>query len=215
MRMSIKAVIFDLDGVIVSTDEFHYQAWKAIADQEGIYFDPQINQGLRGVSRMESLEVLLRKSPRVYTPPEKESLAQRKNEIYRRLLERLTSADILPGVLELLNTLKAQKVKIGIGSSSKNTAVILAKIGLGSFFDAVADGSEIHNSKPDPEVFLLAASKLAVEPAACVVVEDAEAGLRAAKAGGMYALGIGNPAMLPSADTVIANLEEFDLALLA
>lgn len=212
--MGRKAVIFDLDGVIVSTDEYHFQAWKAIADEEGIYFDQEINQGLRGVSRMESLEVLLRKSPRVYSAAEKERLAQRKNELYRQLLEQLTPADILGGVLTLLDSLKMHQIKMAIGSSSKNTPVILEKIGLTGFFDAVADGSEIHNSKPDPEVFLLAASKLVVEPFECVVVEDAEAGLQAARAAGMYALGIGSPTALPSADTVISSLEEFDLALL-
>lgn len=210
--MNIKAVIFDLDGVFVSTDVYHYQAWKAIADQEGIYFDPEINQGLRGVSRMESLEVLLRRATREYTPEEKERLAQRKNEIYRRLLDQLTPAAILPGVLALLEELRAQKIEIAIGSSSKNTPVILKKIGFGHYFDAVADGSQISNSKPDPEVFLLAAKKLGINPADCVVVEDAEAGLLAARAAGMYALGIGDPAQLPSAVRVITSLKEFNLA---
>jgi beta-phosphoglucomutase len=211
--MGKQAVIFDLDGVIVSTDEFHYRAWKAIADREGIYFDEEINQGLRGVSRMESLEVLLRNSPRSYDPVEKEELALRKNEIYRGLLAELTPAAILPGVHELLDRLRSLGIRLAIGSSSKNTPLILKKIGLENFFDAVADGSEIQNSKPDPEVFLLAARKLGAAPADCLVVEDAEAGLRAAKAAGMYALGVGIPAHLPSADRVIPSLHEFPLDL--
>ena len=196
--MARSAVIFDLDGVIVSTDEYHYQAWKKIADDEGIYFDEEINHGLRGVSRMESLEVLLRKSPRVYSPEEKAVLAERKNEHYRKLLENLTPQHLLPGAMTLLIALKSRQIKVAIGSSSKNTPVILEKIGLGQFFDAVADGSQIQKSKPDPEVFLLAAKKLGVSPEDCVVVEDAEAGVQAAKVGGMYALGIGSREMLPS-----------------
>ncbi len=157
--------------------------------------------------------MLLRQATREYSPEEKERLAQRKNEIYRRLLDQLTPAAILPGVLALLEELHAKRIKIAIGSSSKNTPVILKKIGLAHYFDAVADGSQISNSKPDPEVFLLAAKKLRVSPADCVVVEDAEAGLQAARAAGMFALGIGDPALLPSADQVISDLKEFDLAL--
>jgi len=158
--MSIKAVIFDLDGVIVSTDEYHFKAWKQLSDEEDIYFDRKINELLRGVSRMESLEIILRKSKKDYTQEEKASLAQRKNQYYRELLENLTPKEILPGVMEL----KAMPKKIAIGSSSKNAKFILNKIGLNDYFDAIADGSEIVKSKPDPEVFLLAASKLGILP---------------------------------------------------
>ena len=180
-----KAVIFDLDGVIVSTDGFHYRAWKAMADNEGIYFDETINNRLRGVSRMESLEIILERATKTYTPEEKEAMATAKNDIYRESLVQLTPEDILPGVMDMLTTLRGMGVKLAIGSSSKNTPVILKQIGLGDYFDAVADGNQIKNSKPDPEVFLLAAKLLGIDPADCVVVEDAYAGIDAAKAGGM------------------------------
>lgn len=197
--MSKKAVIFDLDGVIVTTDEYHYDAWKRIADEEGIYFDRSINEALRGVSRMESLEILLRRSGKKYSDNEKATLAFRKNQYYRELLNCLTSEKILPGVMEINKVLKENKILTAIGSSSKNTPFILEKIGLTDFFDAVADGNEIKNSKPDPEVFLLAARKLGVKPESCVVVEDAGAGIEAALAGGMKAVGVGTAARYPKA----------------
>ncbi|MCR3759516.1 beta-phosphoglucomutase [Clostridium felsineum] len=189
--MSIKAVIFDLDGVIVSTDEYHYRAWKAMADGEGIYFDRTINERLRGVSRMESLEIILEKSQKKYTSEEKIHLAEKKNSIYRELLNELKPTDILKGVNEVLEILKEEGIKIAIGSSSKNTPTILEKIGMEKYFDAVADGNEIKNSKPDPEVFLLAAKKLGINKEECLVVEDADAGVEAALNGGMKVLAVG------------------------
>lgn len=209
--MSKKAVIFDLDGVIVSTDEYHYQAWKKMADEERIYFDRAINEKLRGVSRMESLAIILQKSSKTYTEEEKAGLAQRKNEYYRALLNNLTPDDILPGVLLVLQQLKERGIKIAIGSSSKNTPFILEKIGLGTYFDAVADGNEIKNSKPDPEVFLLAAKKLGVIPEKCVVVEDAEAGIEAALAGGMKAMGVGSASNYSRADYRIKDLSQVSI----
>lgn len=186
-----KAVIFDLDGVIVSTDEYHYQAWKAIAENEGIYFDRRINEELRGISRMESLEIVLRKAGREYTAQEKEALAYEKNEIYKKLLEYVTPEDILPGVREILTLLKQKQIKTAIGSSSKNAAFILNRVGLINSFDAIADGNDIKKSKPDPEVFLTAARKLGVIPGECLVVEDAWSGIDGAIAAGMSALGVG------------------------
>ena len=162
--MKISAVIFDLDGVIVSTDEYHYQAWKNISDQEKIYFDREINERLRGVSRMESLDIILSHSDKSYSENERQLLAQRKNDIYCELLNKLSPNDILPGVLNLLLSLIARGIKIAIGSSSKNTPFILKQIGLTSNFDAIADGNSIRNSKPNPEVFLLAAELLGVPP---------------------------------------------------
>lgn len=195
--MSKKAVIFDLDGVIVTTDEYHYDAWRRLADEEGIYFDRAINETLRGVSRMESLEIILKRSNKKYSDNEKSALATRKNQYYRELLNSLTSEKILPGVMEINKALKENEIPTAIGSSSKNAPFILEKIGLTGSFDAVADGNEIKNSKPDPEVFLLAARKLGVKPEACVVVEDACAGIEAARAGGMKAVGIGAAARYP------------------
>lgn len=203
----IKAVIFDLDGVIVSTDEYHYQAWKQISDAEGIEFDRTINEQLRGVSRMESLEIILSQADRQYTPEQKDDLASGKNKIYRNLLDTLSERDILPGVQTLLSDLKARQVKIAIGSSSKNTPVILKKIGLENTFDVVVDGNDIRHSKPDPEVFLLAAEKLGLSPSDCVVVEDAEAGIAAAIAAGMKVIGVGTAAALPGTAGSAGNLE--------
>ncbi|MEW9049979.1 MAG: beta-phosphoglucomutase [Neobacillus sp.] len=211
--MKISAVIFDLDGVIVSTDEYHYQAWKQISDQEGIDFNSEINERLRGVSRMESLEIILSRSDKSYSENEKLDLADRKNEIYRELLNKLSPNDILPGVINLLLTLKARDIKVAIGSSSKNTPFILEKIGIAANFDAVADGNDIKNSKPDPEVFLLAAERLGVKPEKCIVVEDAEAGVEAAIAAGMKVVGVGTASNCSNAhirlqDLTTINIEE-------
>jgi len=187
----IQAVIFDLDGVIVSTDKYHYRGWKKMADDEGIYFDDVINERLRGVSRMESLEILLEKATKTYSPTEKEMLATRKNKYYRELLNIITDNDILPGVIQLLNELKRKGIKMAIGSSSKNAPFILERIGLSSFFDSVVDGNGIKKSKPHPEVFLLAAKLMNMKPENCLVVEDAEAGVEAAIAANMKVLAVG------------------------
>lgn len=207
--MSIKAVIFDLDGVIVSTDDYHYRAWKKISDEEGIYFDRKINERLRGVSRMESLEIILEKANRVYSQEEKNSFVERKNSLYRNLLEELTPSDILPGVMNVLETLKKNDIKVAIGSSSKNTEFILSKIGLHEYFDAISDGTQIKNSKPDPEVFLLAANKLCIEPKECLVVEDANAGVEAGLAGEMKVLAVGYASSNEKANLRMESLEQF------
>jgi beta-phosphoglucomutase len=209
--MKISAVIFDLDGVIVSTDEYHYQAWKQISVQEGIDFNREINERLRGVSRMESLEIILSRSDKNYSENEKLDLADRKNETYRELLNKLSPNDILPGVINLLLALKARDIKIAIGSSSKNTPFILEKIGLAANFDAVADGNDIKNSKPDPEVFLLAAEKLGVSPKSCIVVEDAEAGVDAAIAAGMMVVGVGTASNCSNAHIRLQNLTTINI----
>lgn len=187
MNQEIRTLIFDLDGVICSTDRFHYQAWKALADRLGIHFDEEINQRLRGVSRMDSLNIILERSARRFSEPEKESFAADKNAMYRDLLETMGPGDLTEEVRRTLQELRRRGYKLAIGSSSKNTKFILQRLGLGDFFDAVADGTDITRSKPDPEVFLCAAGKLGVAPAGCAVVEDAQAGIRAAKAGGMTA----------------------------
>ena len=189
--MSIRAVIFDLDGVILSTDDLHYLAWKKMSDKENIYFDREINERLRGVSRMESLNVILERAPKNYTLHEKKELTEYKNNIYRASLNELTPDYIFPGVLSFINFLKGRSIKIAIASSSKNTKFILSKIGLDKVFGVVTDGTNIKKSKPDPEVFLKTAEKISVEPADCLVIEDADAGLKAAKAAGMLTLGVG------------------------
>lgn len=204
--MKFEAVIFDLDGVIVSTDEYHYLGWKKLADDEGIYFDKKINERQRGVSRMESLEVLLEKSTKTYTEEQKAEMAERKNNYYKEFLKNLSPNDILPGVMKFTSALKEKGIKIAIGSSSKNTPAILKNIGLDTYFDAVADGNQITHSKPNPEVFLLAAKLVNVAPEKCLVVEDADAGIEAAIKGGMKAMGVGTAAANKQADYSFADL---------
>lgn len=203
-----QGVIFDLDGVICTTDEFHYLAWKALADKEGIPFDRETNNLLRGVSRMASLEIILRKASRSYTDEEKTALAAYKNDLYRDYLKQITPSDLDPDVLRTLQTLKDKGVRIAIGSSSKNTKTILRNLGIIEQFDAIADGNDIQRSKPDPEVFLVAANKLGLEPASCVVVEDAFAGIEAAKRGGFAAAAIGDAVKDPEADYVLSVLSD-------
>lgn len=205
----IEAVIFDLDGVIVSTDEYHYLAWKELADRLGVPFDRERNDALRGVSRMESLELMLGPRAGEFTASEKHDLAAVKNARYRVLLDRLTPDDVLPGVRDLLDELRAAGIRLAIGSSSKNSPVILERIGMADSFDAVADGNRISRSKPDPEVFLLAAADLGLEPSRCVVVEDAMAGVDAGIAAGMRVLAVGAAEQHPEATWRARSLAGF------
>ena len=190
--MKYKGIIFDLDGVLVSTDECHYLAWKRLADEEGIYFDRTINMRLRGVSRMESLDIVLEKAQKEYTPAEKTEMAARKNSYYVEMIQRIDSSALLEGALDFCGKMREEGALLGIGSSSKNTKLILKEVGLSDYFDAIADGNDIKNSKPDPEVFLCAAEKLGLESADCLVVEDADAGVQAALAAGMEVLAVGS-----------------------
>lgn len=189
-----KAVIFDLDGVICSTDRFHYQAWKKLADDIGVYFDETINNRLRGVSRMASLEIILERSDRKFSEDEKLTLTEKKNELYRSLLMNMSPADLSEEMKSTLDTLRGRGLKLAIGSSSKNTKLILGRIGLADYFDAISDGTNISHSKPHPEVFLKAAQMLGLVPDECVVIEDARAGIDAAVAGGFDCAGIGEAA---------------------
>ncbi|CUQ13909.1 MULTISPECIES: beta-phosphoglucomutase [Hungatella] len=190
--MKYQGIIFDLDGVICHTDKYHYQAWKKLADQLGVYFDETINNRLRGVSRMESLDIILEKYGRDLTDEEKLHCADEKNRYYRELLKEMNTGDLSDEVRDTLNQLRERGYKLAIGSSSKNAGFILERIGLKGFFDAVSDGNNITNSKPDPEVFLKAARFLGLEPEACLVVEDARAGLMAAVNGNMDCAAIGD-----------------------
>ncbi len=204
----MKGFIFDLDGVIVSTDGLHYLAWKQMADKEGIYFDEKINNRLRGVSRMASLEIVLERASREYSDEEKQALATYKNDIYKELLKSLTPADILPGVAKTLNELRARGYKLAIGSSSRNTPAILKYIGLEGFFDAVSDGNNITHSKPDPEVFIKGALFLGLDCAECYVVEDAKAGIDAGRAGGFTTIALGDAYGYENAHYSIGNFTE-------
>ncbi len=201
------AIIFDLDGVICFTDKYHYQAWKQLADRLGIYFDEEINNRLRGVSRMESLEIILERSDKTYTQEEKNAFAEEKNEVYKELLKQMTPADLSPVVKNTLDELRKRGLKLAIGSSSKNTRTILSQIGLGDFFDEISDGTNITNSKPDPEVFLKAAQFVSEKPEHCLVVEDAEAGIEAAYRGGFHSAGLGEAHKHPN---VTYKLNSFD-----
>lgn len=201
----MKAVLFDLDGVVVSTDEFHFKAWKTVAERENIPFSRENNHRLRGVNRMDSLEIILEKAAKAYSVEEKEALAGKKNRIYRDLLQTLTPGDILPGIPETLEYLKEAGIKTAIASSSRNAVFILDKIGLAEAFGAVVDGTRISRSKPDPEVFLLAAEDLKLAPEDCVVVEDADAGVAAAVSAGMRAVAVGAAAGNPGAFASIQN----------
>lgn len=187
----MKAVIFDLDGVICFTDKYHYLAWKKMADNIGVYFDETINNRLRGVSRMASLEIILERSEKQYSKEEKEELAKYKNDYYVTLLSNMSEKDLSDEVKDTLVELRNRGYKLAIGSSSKNTKTILKQIGLGSFFDAISDGTNIINSKPDPEVFLKAAEFVNEKPEDCLVVEDALAGIEAAYRGGFKSAGLG------------------------
>lgn len=210
MQEPITGVIFDLDGVIVSTDDCHYRAWKRMADEESIAFDRTVNERLRGVSRMESLRIILERAQKTYTEDEKLAMAARKNAYYVELIGSLTPENVLPGALDALALLRRRGVKLAIGSSSRNTPIILKQIGMQDAFDAVADGNAITHSKPDPEVFLLAARLLGLAPVNCLVVEDADAGVEAALAGGMRALGVGSAARNPRASFHAESLAEAD-----
>lgn len=190
--MKYKAVIFDLDGVICSTDEYHYKAWKKLADKMNISFDRKVNERLRGVSRMESLEIILKNyHGNMLSREEKDKLTEEKNQIYRESLSNMSEKDLSSEVKETLDLLHNMGLKLAIGSSSKNTKYILKQIGLESFFDAISDGTNIKKSKPDPEVFLKAAEFIHENPENCLVVEDAEAGIDAAIAGHFDSAGIG------------------------
>lgn len=203
-----KALIFDLDGVLVHTDRYHFLAWKQIAGEIGAAFDEKVNDRLRGVSRRESLEIILEGCEEKTTEEQKERLLEKKNSIYRKLLEQLTPESVEVSVRETLERLRANRTRMAIGSSSKNTDYILQRTDLLKYFDDVVDGNNITKSKPDPEVFLKAAQFMGANPADCVVIEDAEAGIRAAKAAGMYAVGIGEATRYSETDLGIKDMRE-------
>ena len=207
--MRKNALIFDLDGVLVFTDKFHYLAWKNVADELGIPFDEKVNDRLRGVSRMDSLEIILEQyhgAP--LTAEEKQQIAAKKNDLYRSYLATMTEKDVSDEVRATLAELKNRGYLLALGSSSKNAKYILEKVDLLSAFDKISDGNNIVRSKPDPEVFLKAAEFLGVSPATCAVVEDAKAGIDAAKAGGMLAVGIGDAASYGKTDVRLTRFSD-------
>jgi beta-phosphoglucomutase len=198
-------VIFDLDGVIVDTARFHFLAWRRLARDLGIAFTRADNQRLKGVSRMRSLDIILDLGDRTASPDQKREWADLKNTYYRGYIEELTPADVLPGVLALCDALETRGTKLAVASASKNAPEVLERIGLSGRFAVTVDGNDLTRSKPDPEIFLLAAQRLGLAPPRCAVVEDAPAGIAAARAAGMRAIGIGDPGALAGADVVVAR----------
>jgi beta-phosphoglucomutase len=206
---TLHAAIFDLDGVIVDTAKYHYLAWKRLASEVGIDLTEEQNERLKGVSRIDSLNIILALGNVQLPEAEKEALAAKKNGWFLEYVNQMTPSEILPGAKELLIELRAKGVKIALGSSSKNAPLVLRLLSIENLFDAIVDGTMVVNSKPDPEVFLLGASLLNVKPEHCVVFEDAEAGVEAALAAGMKCVGIGHPQQLGKAHQVVPHLKQF------
>ena len=203
----IKAVLFDLDGVLVSTDEYHYFSWKKLSEEEGFgFFDHEFNHKFRGVARMECIEIITKASGKHYTPEQKQELADRKNRYFVESLSTVTTEVLLPGALSTLKELRKRGIKVAVASNSRNAKTIIDQSQIKELLDTIVDGFDIQNSKPDPEVFLLAAKNVGIHPAHCLVVEDAVAGIESARRAGMKALGIGTKERLPNADIVIPNL---------
>lgn len=209
--MSLKAVLFDLDGVIVDTAKYHYVAWKALADRLGIYFDEEINERLKGVSRMASLEIILERTDKEYSEAEKEAFATEKNDNYVGMVKQITPAEILPGVTDFLDALTEAGIRSSVCSASRSAGMIIDLLELNDFFDAVLGGSDVKKPKPDPEIFELARDRFGVCSAECLVVEDAYAGIEAAKNAKMKALGIGDERILSNADVVYPDMTGFQL----
>lgn len=208
--VTVKACLFDLDGVIVDTAKYHYLAWKRLAGELGFDFTEKDNERLKGVSRTRSLEILLEIGGVELDEAEKERCADRKNGWYVEYISKMDRSEILPGVEKFLQTLRDAGIKIALGSASKNAMLIMNNIGLTEAFDAIIDGTKTSVAKPDPEVFLLGAQALGVKPEECVVFEDAEAGVEAAKRAGMAVVGIGSRDNLKDADAVIATFDEMN-----
>jgi beta-phosphoglucomutase len=206
--MTIKACLFDLDGVIVDTAKYHFIAWRDLASRLGFEFTERDNERLKGVSRMASLEILLEIGGLQLDEATKLSLAAEKNQNYLGYINKMTPDEILPGASRFLKELKNEGYKIALGSASKNAMTILDRLNLTHLFDAIIDGNMVSAAKPDPEVFLKGAEALGVTPQECVVFEDAEAGVEAALAGGMKCVGIGSPSILGKANMVIEGLHE-------
>ncbi len=209
--MSLKACIFDLDGVIVDTAKYHYLAWKKLAVMLNIQFSRKDNERLKGVSRMASLDIILEIGKMSLDYKKREEYAALKNEWYLDYIRRMTPDEILPGSLELISELKNAGIKVALGSASRNTPLILERLGIGKLFDAVADGNVVSKAKPDPEVFIEAAKMVGAAPADCVVFEDAIAGVEAALAAGMICIGIGSEKILTDAHYVVSGLDKISL----
>ena len=205
------AVIFDVDGVLVQTDEAHYHSWQVVMNEAGIAFDRVVNTRLLGVSRRASLDIILANAGCTLDEATKTRLANQKNLHFQAFLETLTPADVLPGARELIDSLRQQSIPIAAGSSSRNARRILEKTNLTPRFDVIVDGNDIERSKPDPEVFQKCAQQLGVNPSACVVIEDAEAGIRAARAAGMSVISVRENSTVAPADLAVTSLQSLSV----
>ena len=210
--MILKACIFDLDGVLVDTARFHYLAWRTLANRFGFEFTESDNERLKGVSRMDSLEILLEIGKINLSEPDKMKYADEKNQLYLRYIRKMTGEDVLPGVREFLSELKQSGILLALGSVSKNASEILNRTRFTAFFDAIVDGNMITQAKPHPEVFLTGARLLKTDPAHCIVFEDAVAGIRAAHFAGMKCIGVGSPGILAEADLIIPGFLDLSWA---
>ncbi len=198
-----KAIIFDLDGVLTDTARYHYLAWKSIADELNIPFDKELNEQLKGVSRQKSLDIILQNAGLHLSNEQKTKLLEQKNRLYLQFIAKLGPNDLLPGIEQLLTTLKKQNIPMAVGSASKNARRVLDSLQITLFFDAIVDGHAVSRPKPHPEVFLMAARMLNIPPGHCIVVEDARAGILAAKRAGMKAIAVGPPEHFPEADATV------------
>src|SRR4030095_130350 len=207
---SIRGFIFDLDGVITDTAEYHYRGWKRLADEEGIPFSREDNEHLRGVARRESLMLILKE--RVYPEEKIQEMMERKNDYYLAFIREITPRDLLPGAKELLEEIRAASLKNALGSASKNAGEVIERLGIRDLFDAISDGFSVERQKPAPDLFLHTAAQLGLSPAECVVVEDAAAGIEAARAGGFRSIGLGPEERVGEADTIFPDLSEVRLA---
>lgn len=212
----LKAVLFDLDGVITDSAKFHYRAWKALADRLDIPFDEVYNEQLKGVSRMESLELILinGNQQNAFTLQEKEQMAEEKNKVYQELIAEMTPEEVLPGIKELLGELKAHGIKTGIASVSRNAFYIINRLGLSDVFDHIVDAAQVERAKPFPDIFLEGAKALGVEAKNCVGIEDAKAGIAAIKAANMYAIGVGTKDQMQGADLILSSTSELSYKLI-
>ena len=207
--MQIKAFIFDLDGVLTDTAEYHYRAWKRLADELGIPFTREENETLRGISRRESLMLLLKE--RVYHDAQLEQFMLRKNSYYLEFIREITPADILPGAPELLDAIRKAGLKSALGSASKNAREVIERLEIANLLDVVADGNSVTRQKPAPDLFLYAAQLLGLPPASCVVVEDAAAGIAAAQSGGFLTIGLGPSERVGAADVILNGLKDIQI----
>jgi beta-phosphoglucomutase len=210
--MCLKALIFDLDGVLTDTAKYHYLAWKKLADELGYYFDEDINELLKGVSRINSFEIILEKNNATnkFTDLEKETLANKKNEYYKEMIEQLTPNDILEGIVPFINEARSNGVKCAVASISKNASRVLELLKISDMFDYIADAALVKNPKPDPEIFLTCAEQLGFKPSECVGIEDAQAGIESIHAAGMLSVGINVTITSITPDIVLKSTSELD-----